>query len=153
MKKTILVLILCAAFIGTLLTAFHRPAGKNHFNHLALFIYDLKASADFYARVIQLDTIPEPFHDGRHVWFNMGEHNQLHLISGNTKEQQHVKDTHLCFSVASLEDFIAHLEKEKVAYGNWKGDNKAITTRADGIHQIYFQDPDGYWIEVNNDPY
>lgn len=25
-----------------------------------------------------------------------------------------------------------------------------VTLRSDGEHQIYFQDPDGYWIEVND---
>ena len=25
-----------------------------------------------------------------------------------------------------------------------------INIRADGIKQIFFQDPDGYWIEVNS---
>ena len=25
--------------------------------------------------------------------------------------------------------------------------------RPDGVHQLYFQDPDGYWIEVNDDKF
>jgi lactoylglutathione lyase len=25
-----------------------------------------------------------------------------------------------------------------------------INIRADGVKQIFFQDPDGYWIEVNS---
>jgi lactoylglutathione lyase len=25
-----------------------------------------------------------------------------------------------------------------------------ITTRVDGVKQIYFKDPDGYWIEIND---
>lgn len=153
MKKTLFLLASGCALVAIVLSSFNRPVSKNHFNHLALYVYDLKASADFYARVIQLDSIAEPFHDGRHTWFNMGEHSQLHLIGGNSKEQQHIKDTHLCFSVASLEDFMQHLDKEKINYSNWAGSGKTPTTRADGVKQVYFQDPDGYWIEVNNDPY
>ena len=34
-------------------------------NHIAVYVKDLKKSADFYTRIIGLDTIPEPFHDGR----------------------------------------------------------------------------------------
>ncbi|RYF13836.1 MAG: VOC family protein, partial [Flavobacteriales bacterium] len=25
-----------------------------------------------------------------------------------------------------------------------------VTLRPDGIHQLYLQDPDGHWIEVND---
>ncbi|MDB4013267.1 VOC family protein [Cyclobacteriaceae bacterium] len=39
----------------------------------------------------------------------------------------------------------------KVNYSDWMGEipNK-INIRADGIKQVYFQDPNGYWIEVNS---
>jgi catechol 2,3-dioxygenase-like lactoylglutathione lyase family enzyme len=42
------------------------------------------------------------------------------------------------------------LEKMNLAYSDWPGATNKITIRADGIKQIYFQDPDGYWIEVNS---
>ena len=38
-----------------------------------------------------------------------------------------------------------------VKYGNFLGEEKKIAIRPDQISQIYLQDPDGYWIEVNND--
>ena len=37
-----------------------------------------------------------------------------------------------------------------VTYSDWPGTPNTINIRADGIKQIFFQDPDGYWIEVNN---
>lgn len=61
------------------------------------------------------------------------------------------KNDHLCFSVPSIEDFIANLDKHKIDYTNWPGTAKEPTVRVDGVKQIYFQDPDGHWIEVNND--
>lgn len=36
-------------------------------NHIAVYVVDLKVSTAFYKDVIGLDTIPEPFHDGRHT--------------------------------------------------------------------------------------
>jgi lactoylglutathione lyase len=30
--------------------------------------------------VIGLDSIPEPFRDGKHVWFSIGPKSHLHLI-------------------------------------------------------------------------
>jgi lactoylglutathione lyase len=52
-----------------------------------------------------------------------------------------------------MEDFIANLNKNKVSYENWTGEPGKITVRPDGVQQIYFKDPDGYWIEINNDTY
>jgi lactoylglutathione lyase len=63
----------------------------------------------------------------------------------------HDKNTHLCFSVASIDDFIANLKKNNVEFENWAGEKNTVTKRVDGIKQIYFRDPDGYWIEINDD--
>ena len=107
----------------------------------------------FYKDIIGLDTIPEPFHDNRHVWFKIGEHNQLHVVSGAKETVAHDINIHLAFSVASLEDFSKHLDAMNVKYGNWKQDKKQPEIRPDGVKQIYLQDPDGYWIEVNEDKF
>ena len=32
----------------------------------------------------------------------------------------------------------------------WEGDEGAVTLRGDGIRQIFFQDLDGYWLEIND---
>ena len=40
-----------------------------------------------------------------------------------------------------------------VKYGNWAQTNKGPEIRPDGVKQIYFQDPDGYWIEVDDDKF
>jgi len=58
-------------------------------------------------------------------------------------------ELHVAFRVASLSDFIAHLDAAQIPYRDFDG-NKKITLRPDGIHQIYLQDPDGYWLEVND---
>ena len=123
------------------------------FNHIALYVTDLQKSTWFYRDLLQLDTIPEPFHDGRHTWFKISEHGHLHLIGGSKKAREHEKDTHLCFSVPKLDEVIARLEKNNIAYENWPGESKKITRRVDGVQQIYFKDPDGYWIEINDDKY
>ena len=54
------------------------------------------------------------------------------------------------FSVAALKPFIDNLERLKVTYTNLKGDGKEPAVRVDGVKQIYLQDPDGYWIEIND---
>jgi len=120
-------------------------------NHIAVYVADLKVATDFYETVFDLPIIPEPFHDGRHTWFSLGNAGQLHLIQGAKKTELHDKNEHLCFSVASINDFIAKLKSKNIAFENWAGEKGEVTLRVDGIKQIYFNDPDGHWLEVNND--
>jgi lactoylglutathione lyase len=148
MKNTILCLIiLLSGMKYTMAQNSNRPV----LNHIAVYVSNLEISSDFYRNVIGLDMIEEPFKDGRHTWFSIGKAGQLHLISGATKPMEQIKDRHLCFSVPSIENFIKNLEKNEIVFSNWKGDSKSPTVRPDGVKQIYFQDPDGYWIEINND--
>jgi lactoylglutathione lyase len=120
-------------------------------NHIAIYVHELKKSTEFYENILMLKKIEEPFKDGKHTWFTLGPAGQLHLIQGAEASIRRDKNDHLCFSVDSIEDFIANLDKHQVEYTNWPGTEKVPTVRVDGVKQIYFQDPDGHWIEINND--
>ena len=119
-------------------------------DHVAYYVVDLKVSADFYRDVVGLKAIPEPFNDGRHAWFELGPKIALHIISGATAPLPKEKRNHLCLSVPSMDAFIARLAKNKIPYENLAGEKSAITRRPDGVNQLYFQDPDGNWIEIND---
>ncbi|WP_298301916.1 VOC family protein [Hydrotalea sp.] len=120
-------------------------------NHMAVYVFDLQKQADFYHDVMYLDTIPEPFHDGRHVWFRIGPHSQLHLIQGAKSVVNHDINTHICFAVPNLQAFMEHLNQLGVAYQSWTGERHGITKRQDGVQQIYLQDTEGNWLEINDD--
>ncbi|MFB9842891.1 VOC family protein [Mucilaginibacter ginsenosidivorans] len=120
-------------------------------NHVAICTHDLKKSVAFYSDVMQLKKIPNPFKDTVHQWFSIGGGAALHVIAGNCPTEEHNINNHLCFKVASLPDFMKRLDEYNIKYGDWQGNYKKTLLRADGVLQIYFQDPDGYWIEVNND--
>lgn len=144
-------LITVMGLIGLQLQAFGQKKPATRINHIAFYVVDLKKSTAFYKDALQLEIIPEPFKDGKHTWFSIGDQAHLHLIQGATKTETHDKNTHLCFSVASVDEFVKQLDKMKINYESWAGDPKTKTVRVDGIKQVYFQDPDGYWIEVNDD--
>jgi len=120
-------------------------------NHIGIYVTNLQVSTAFYENILSLKQIPEPFHDGKHTWFTIGKAGHLHLIQGNPKQYERDRNDHLCFSVKSIEAFIANLDKNKIEYTNWPGDKKEPTIRPDGVKQIYFKDPDGHLIEINND--
>lgn len=132
------------------IASFTAHAQKPTLNHIALWVVDLPTSTRFYQQIIGLDTIPEPFHDGKHTWFSIGPKSHLHLIQGAPLADDHPKNTHLCFSVPSVADFIKTLEKNKIEYENWAGEKNTVTNRVDGVKQLYFKDPDGYWVEIND---
>jgi lactoylglutathione lyase len=121
-----------------------------HINHTAIFVKDLQTTKAFYEKVIGLDTIPEPFHDGKHAWYSVGPGVSLHVIQGATEKKDYYKNQHTCFSVSSVEKFVALLAKNNIGWEDVKGQQKAITTRVDGVKQIWLQDPDGYWLEIND---
>ena len=149
--------ILSATLIGLLFTlgncrlAMAQP--DTSVNHVALYVFDLQKSVDFYKNVLGLQQLPEPFKDGKHVWLRMGPHSQLHIIQGAAKVEPHDKNSHLAFSVKDLKKFMARLDNTGVRYGSWTSDEKRTTARPDGVEQVYLQDPDNFWVEVNNDTF
>ncbi len=156
MKKVRTVFLLALAGMMPASLLFSQSGASNkgpEFDHTTVYVQDLQKSADFYEKVIGLQKISEPFKDGKHIWFRVGAHGQLHVVGGATSVTPHQVDVHLAFRVASLPDFMKHLDQMQVKYGNFKGDDKTPTARPDGVKQIYFQDPEGYWIEVNDDKF
>jgi len=125
-------------------------SNKARINHLAIYVVDFQKSTSFYRDIIGLDTIPEPFHDGKHTWMKIGPKASIHIIQGAEAKKEYYKGNHICFSVESLEKFIELLKKNNISWEDYNNNKMAITSRPDGVKQIWLQDPDGYWIEINN---
>ena len=119
-------------------------------NHTAIYVIDLKKSGDFYHNIIGLDTIPEPFHDNAHIWMKTSPYSTLHIILGADKFKEYYKNQHTCFSVSNFDVFISKLKQAGIVFEDVAGNKNAITTRIDGVHQVWLQDPDGYWLEIND---
>ena len=118
-------------------------------DHIAICVKDLKKSTAFYTNVLNLQKVDNPFADTVHQWYNIGNGIKMHAIQGSCTNS-HQKSDHLCFKVASVKEFAKGLKANGIPYSNWKGDSDEPTLRADGVLQLYFQDPDGYWIEINS---
>jgi lactoylglutathione lyase len=146
--KTNLILMLIMISIGGAYAQTSKPAAR--FNHAAIFVTDLQVTKAFYENIIGLDTIPEPFHDGKHAWYRLGPGISLHVIEGATEKKAYYKNQHTCLSVASVDDFTVVLKKNKIVFEDLKGNKNVYSTRVDGVKQLWLQDPDGYWIEIND---
>lgn len=142
----LLLAFLCISYSGSCQAA--RP--KARINHTAIYVVDLKATKAFYENIVGLDTIPEPFHDGKHAWYSLGGGVAMHVIQGATEKKTYYKNQHTCFSVPSVEAFTAVLKKNNIPFEDVAGKKNAISSRVDGVKQIWLQDPDGYWLEIND---
>ncbi|SEJ20915.1 Catechol 2,3-dioxygenase [Cyclobacterium xiamenense] len=137
------------AFILFSMNAF----SQTKINHFAVYAKDLKESAHFYEEVVGLTPIDEPFKDGLHAWYAIGYGLSMHLIEREKpwKEPLIDKTNHLCFSVEDLEAFIEKLAHHDIPFEDAVDNKGKINIRPDGIRQIYIQDPNGYWIEINDE--
>lgn len=126
---------------------------KIKINHIAIHVADLTRSQAFYSDVLGLEMTDEPFKDGLHTWYDIGGGATVHLIEELSliPPAEISKTNHLCFSVLDMDAFIQNLNRKNHPFENWAGDQGKIHVRPDGVQQIFFRDPDHYWIEVNND--
>lgn len=145
-------LAFCLALLLTVSYQAYAQSGKPsvRINHVAIFVSDLKTTKTFYENIIGLDTIAEPFHDGKHAWYTLGSNISMHVVQGATEKREYYKNQHNCFSVPSVEAFTRVLAKNSIVWEDVRGTRNAISTRVDGIKQIWLQDPDGYWVEIND---
>lgn len=120
------------------------------FEHNALLVKNVKESARFYGEVMGLTPIEVPGGDEERRWFDMGNGLQLHLIEGDNSALVMHKSIHMAFRVPEIDPLVTLLRERQIMFYSWPGEENVVTTRADGIHQVYIRDPDGYWIEIND---
>lgn len=120
------------------------------FNHIALSVKNVNESFQFYQKVFQFKEIENTASNSKTRWLSIHEGKQLHLIPRPTAEIKTNKAVHFALATSTLDAFITHLKKLNIDYSDWINSPDKDYIRKDGIRQVYFQDPDGYWIEVND---
>ena len=126
----------------------YKPQVKT--DHIAIVVADLPASAQFYSEILGLDEITNQTKKTNIRWFTLADGVELHLINRSKEGIQLIKDVHLALAVNDFEAFVNMLREKKVNFENWPGETNSTNSRPDGVRQVYIQDPDGYWIEIND---
>lgn len=121
-----------------------------HFNHIALAVKDVNESNAFYQKVFGFNEIENTASNSKTRWLSLNKGKELHLIPRPEASIQIVKEIHFAFSTNDIPLFASHLAALQLPYFDWLGTKGKIHIRKDGIKQLYFQDPNGYWIEVND---
>ena len=124
-----------------------------YFDHQALIVNNLQESGDFYLDILGLEEIPVGAgQDPPKRWFKTNNGKEIHLIQSVSEINELPKSIHMAFSPKNFELFIDNLKKNEINFSNWKGELNSIQERVDGKRQIWIQDPQGYWIEINDIP-
>ncbi|MES2441704.1 MAG: VOC family protein [Pseudomonadota bacterium] len=120
-------------------------------DHVALFVADPQKSIDFYAGLFGLKEIRSPFPPGGPRWMAFGNGLELHLQPGRKDPIALPRRVHFAVNVPNLDPVIAWLRAHDIVWVD-SADRPGMVsrTRTDGVQQIFFQDPDGYWVEVND---
>lgn len=119
-------------------------------NHLAISVTDIDRSSAFYKEILNFTEITNRSKLEGVRWFDIGNGMELHLISIIKEPIALNKALHIAFTTTEFDAVIKKLDKAGIEYSDWPGTPNKINMRADGVQQIFFQDPDEYWIEVNS---
>ena len=117
-------------------------------DHVALQVADNEASVAFYRDAFGLREIPSAVPIAR--WMDLGRGLELHLIRGRTAPVGTPLQVHLALRTQNLARTIDYLRARGMRWQDNLGNVGRISSaRTDGIRQVFLQDPDGYWLEVN----
>lgn len=126
-------------------------AASLRLNHMSVLVSNLERSAAFYQRVLELPEIECLAARPNIRWFGIGPEQSVHLIEGDFADTHVKMHTHFCITAPDFEAKIAHIAGAGVTYVNVAREPGKVHVRADGVRSVYFQDPDGYWIEVSEE--
>lgn len=119
------------------------------FDHYTIKVNNLDTSTVFYKEILGLSPIRNRTGKSHIRWFSLGSGSELHIVEGDSNDIKTNVGVHLALKLRDFDTFLDSLKSANITLHNSKGKPGEITTRADGVRQVYFQDPDGYWIEVN----
>ncbi|MEN3322824.1 VOC family protein [Mariniflexile soesokkakense] len=148
MKKIILFLFLTHIYMVSI--SQNKSDFSVVFNHVALSVKDLNQSAEFYMNTLNLKEITNKTKKASRRWLSLSEGKELHLISDYEGEITVTKAVHMAVTTSNFDSFLKKLKSMNITYSDWPGTPNTVNIRADGIKQVFFQDPNGYWIEVNS---
>ena len=150
-KKRSLTIAITIALLSIPVTSYQQrtTTPKVAVDHIALHVADLEASVAFYSGVFGFQEIPAAAKGRR--WLSLGNGVALHLLGERRAAVVDNRSVHVAFASDNLEPIMQRLKEREVAWTDFSGSQGNVgAVRTDGVRQIFFRDPDGYWIEVND---
>lgn len=117
----------------------------SHIDHIVLTVSDIKASVEFYRRVLKMEEVT--FAGGRKALRFGNQKINLQLLGQEPRNHAQVGSGDLCLITHwSLEDAITHLQQQNIRIVEGPVEKSGATG---AIRSVYFLDPDNNLIEVS----
>jgi catechol 2,3-dioxygenase-like lactoylglutathione lyase family enzyme len=117
----------------------------SHIDHIVLTVADIKASVEFYRRVLKMEEVT--FAGGRKALRFGNQKINLQLLGQEPRNHAQVGSGDLCLITNwSLEDVITHLQQQNIRIVEGPVEKSGATG---AISSVYFLDPDSNLIEVS----
>ena len=119
-------------------------------DHVSLLVRDINVSTQYYVDVFGFPIVRTTGSPVTGQWLGIGGTDTLHLNQDDFGKTFLTKDTHFAMRVDDLDAFIERLNELNVTFYDWPGQPGTIGHHPSGFRQIYIQDPNGYWVEIND---
>lgn len=139
----------CSAALPAAEPSVPASEAKMSLDHVTIQVANADASAAFYKQVFGLVDIKSAV-DGLR-WLGAANGVQLHVIPSRSGPIGDNRAIHMAFATSNLDGELQKLKQLGIGWVDADGNvGRVSAARKDGVRQIYFRDPDGYWIEVND---
>ena len=118
-------------------------------NHLAVMVNNLKVTGDFYSEILKIEEIDIKSTGLTHRWFKLNDGFEVHLVKSIETLPKKNRNNHLAIQTEDINAVVDYLQKEKIEFSDWSGNINKVQERFDGVLQVYIEDPEGNWIEIN----
>ena len=120
-------------------------------DHIAITVADQQASIAFYEGAFGLREIPIAFPFKGPRWLALGNGAALHVQSGRTQRRDLPRAEHFAIAVPDIDAVLVWLKAHGMPWCDFAGRPGVVDgSRTDHVRQTFVQDPDGYWIEIND---
>jgi lactoylglutathione lyase len=145
------VALLASYLAGCSVAHTEEPRTNSGLDHIALTVRDVGGTATFYKTAFGFTELKTPFAGGGGVvWLDMGNGTALHIFGGLKQPVADARERHIAITVADMTKVTDFLRSKGIAWQDFDGAANEVQTRPDGVRQMFFRDPDGYWVEVND---
>ncbi|CAF0968096.1 unnamed protein product [Rotaria sordida] len=123
-------------------------------NHIAITVSDVGRSISFYVDILGFQQVRRPTFDRHGAWLTMGNI-ELHLIKGipTVPNIDDIHVSHIAFETLDINKLVNKLRQLNIDVRQSlliPNINKSKSKNKTLIYQYFFNDPDGYYLEVCN---